>query len=122
MKNLLSLLLIVALIGCANQPVKKETGDSLNICTDCKKDDFKSYTPCYAVVNGKRACDLCDTKCCDFPENGGKDRCCCLHQRDDCFKVCVAKKIAAGIPISDKHMAEWKAWQATLPPEKRFKK
>lgn len=51
------------------------------ICDDCRKDNFQNYVSC------SRVCDLCTVDCC----KAGADRCCCLHRRDDCFTVCVAK-------------------------------
>jgi hypothetical protein len=112
MRHLLSIILIVALIGCANKPVKNDTKDSPNICNDCEKDDFKNYTPCYAVVNGKRNCDLCDAACCEIAP-GKRDRCCCLHagRRDDCFKVCITKKLEKGLHVSEENKLKYKNWK-----------
>lgn len=104
-------LLACYMFGCQTAPVQKVSSDSSNICNDCTKDNFKSYVPCYVSQNGKRACDLCDVKCCDFPENGGTDRCCCLHRRDDCFTVCVTTRLEKGLPVPDKYLIKYKNWK-----------
>jgi hypothetical protein len=110
---LILVLITCGILGCQVAPVQKISSDSSNICGDCVKDNFKNYVPCYVSQNGKRVCDLCDAQCCDFPDNGGTDRCCCLHQRDDCFKVCVAKKLARNLPVPEKYMIKYRAWKKT---------
>tara|TARA_R110002020_G_scaffold154188_2_gene333712 strand:+ start:88 stop:453 length:366 start_codon:yes stop_codon:yes gene_type:complete len=88
----------------------KKHGKS-NICNDCKKDNYANYQPCYiAYPNMKgRVCDLCDVKCCDLPTPG--DRCCCLHRRDDCFTVCVARRLKKNLEVPKEYVIKYKNWK-----------
>ena len=85
--RLIMLSMILALTACTAQH-RKISGDSGNICDPCKDEYFKNYVPCSTPDAQGRKCDLCDEKCC----SPGRDRCCCIHRRDDCFKVCVTRR------------------------------
>ena len=82
MKLFVILLLLVCLVaaGCV--------APAANICDPCRADNYRNYKACWEPRADGSKCDLCDETCC----SPGRDRCCCIHRREDCFKVCVTRK------------------------------
>lgn len=83
----LLVILALAVVACVASACAAPPARPANVCDPCAANAYAAYKACWEPRADGSKCDLCDEQCCA----PGRDRCCCIHRREDCFKVCVTR-------------------------------